>query len=247
MASNTMYVHASTTTEEGMRDAYSSITRELGAAAHRIVAVPLDQYQKHGATGYLSSLASGILRLSHFTRLHTRSPHAHALSLANVWLICAGVPLAILRPIIGVTEGMTKTLIGVQRWVDPALEDEIATKFKKKPKRPSTHRQYQNRRQPGDANPRTLVESDDSDDDDSRSIDNEEGDTLASQVGGAFYYGASMLGSALPGFGGGPAALPGSLGSSSSSSSASSSAFTRRYVPDDDNFSDDDSEDDSDI
>lgn len=42
----------------------------------------------------------------------------------------AGVPLAILRPMIGVTEGVTKTLIGVQKWVDPSLEDEIATKFK---------------------------------------------------------------------------------------------------------------------
>jgi hypothetical protein len=65
-----MYAHAPATTEAGMRDAYSSVSRELGAAAHRIVAVPLDQYQKHGATGYLSSLASGTLRT------HT-APHPH--------------------------------------------------------------------------------------------------------------------------------------------------------------------------
>ncbi|ELR15381.1 uncharacterized protein ACA1_275550 [Acanthamoeba castellanii str. Neff] len=45
-----------------------------------------------------------------------------------------GVPLAILRPIIGATEGVTKILIGCRRG-STRLEDEIATKFKKKPKR----------------------------------------------------------------------------------------------------------------
>lgn len=216
IAGSSMYAHAPATTEAGMRDAYSSVSRELGAAAHRIVAVPLDQYQTHGATGYLSSLASGV-------------------------------PLAILRPIIGVTEGVTKTLIGVQKWVDPALEDEIATKFKKKPKSQADHHhQYHHRhRQPGVTESRIFA-SDDDDDYYSRSIDNEEGDTLASQVGGAFYYGASVLGSALPRFG---SAAPDSLESSSSYPASPASAFTRRYVSAhcDDNFSDDDSTDDSDV
>ncbi len=45
----------------------------------------------------------------------------------------AGVPIAILRPMIGVTEGVTKTLIGVQKSLDPSLEKEMTTKFKNRP------------------------------------------------------------------------------------------------------------------
>lgn len=100
VTSASIYAHAPASAEEGVREAYSSISREVEAAVHRVVAVPLDEYQKRGTAGYLSALATGV-------------------------------PLAILRPIIGVTEGVTKTLIGVQKWVDPSLEKEIAIKFKK--------------------------------------------------------------------------------------------------------------------
>lgn len=49
-----------------------------------------------------------------------------------------GVPIAILRPMIGVTEGVTKTLIGVQKSLDPSLEEEMTTKFKNRPPRPTS-------------------------------------------------------------------------------------------------------------
>lgn len=167
--------------EEGVREAYSSLSREFDAAVHHLVAVPLDQYQKHGAAGYLSSLASGV-------------------------------PLAILRPIIGVTEGVTKTLIGVQKWVDPSLKEEIATKFKKK----SLPRPFVRVRpflfslvrhllpfspvwqvaEPASTSDSHLSNSTDMA---RRGIDDEEGDALDLDYGapGGIYFGASLLGSAL--------------------------------------------------
>jgi len=63
--------------------------------------VPLDEYNKTGAAGYVSSLVTGV-------------------------------PVAILRPMIGVSDGVTKTLMGVQKWVDPAQQKETNIKYKKR-------------------------------------------------------------------------------------------------------------------
>eukprot|EP00005_Dracoamoeba_jomungandri_P003942 CAMPEP_0174259098 /NCGR_PEP_ID=MMETSP0439-20130205/7983_1 /TAXON_ID=0 /ORGANISM="Stereomyxa ramosa, Strain Chinc5" /LENGTH=2118 /DNA_ID=CAMNT_0015342867 /DNA_START=80 /DNA_END=6436 /DNA_ORIENTATION=+ len=84
---------------EGLTQAYESVSREMENVAHRLVAVPWEEYEKHGTTGYLSSLVSGV-------------------------------PVAVLRPMIGVAEGVTKTLMGVSKWVDPELQKEMMTKFK---------------------------------------------------------------------------------------------------------------------
>jgi hypothetical protein len=94
-----IYTTLPASASEGVQQAYNSLSRELSAAAHRVVAVPLEEYARSGTTGYLSSLVTGV-------------------------------PVAIIRPMIGVTEGVTKTLIGVSKWVDPSLKVEMETKFK---------------------------------------------------------------------------------------------------------------------
>jgi len=72
------------------------------------VAVPIDEYNKYGATGYVTSLVTGV-------------------------------PVAILRPMIGVSDGVTKTLMGVQKWVDPSQQKEAETKYKKRDTASQSH------------------------------------------------------------------------------------------------------------
>ncbi|KAL6078786.1 Autophagy protein, variant 2 [Balamuthia mandrillaris] len=98
-SSTSRYVNQPRGARDGVVHAYQSLSRELGNAAHRIVAVPLEEYEREGARGYLSSLVGGV-------------------------------PVAILRPMIGVTEGVTKTLVGVSNWVDPSYKKQMSGKFK---------------------------------------------------------------------------------------------------------------------
>jgi len=46
--------------EEGLRQAYDSLTRGLQIAAHGLVAVPREEYQQHGTKGAIKSVIKGV-------------------------------------------------------------------------------------------------------------------------------------------------------------------------------------------
>jgi len=46
--------------EEGLRQAYDSLTRGLQTAAHGLVVVPREEYQQHGTKGAVKSVIKGV-------------------------------------------------------------------------------------------------------------------------------------------------------------------------------------------
>jgi autophagy-related protein 2 len=93
------YAHQPESTSAGLQQAYASLSRELRLARHTIVAIPLEQYEQHGATG-------------------------GALSLIRA------VPVAILKPIIGLTEGVSRTLLGARNSLAPERKAASDAKYK---------------------------------------------------------------------------------------------------------------------
>jgi autophagy-related protein 2 len=103
---------------EGLQMAYGSVTRELGAAAETVIAIPIREYVQTGPGGYLKSVIRAL-------------------------------PIAILRPVAGVVEGVSYTMLGLRNDIDPAarLDEEdvwnidIGTAFPGSPVRvaPSSH------------------------------------------------------------------------------------------------------------
>lgn len=87
---------------EGLERAADSLTREVKRAAFVLVALPLGEFQRAGAT-------------------------------AAVKTALRGVPVAVIRPLIGATQAMSNTLIGMRNTVDVDSQIEDHQKFKYKP------------------------------------------------------------------------------------------------------------------
>jgi len=84
---------------EGLQSAADSFTKEFKRAAFVLVALPIDDFQRDGATGAVKS----VLR---------------------------GVPIAVIRPLIGATQAVSSTLLGLRNSVDPDKHKEENQKFK---------------------------------------------------------------------------------------------------------------------
>ncbi|KAF2075948.1 hypothetical protein CYY_002751 [Polysphondylium violaceum] len=95
-------------TKEGIQHAYESVSREIKSAAHTIIAIPMKEYHQKG-----------------ITKGYVKS-------------IVQAVPIAIIRPMIGITEGVSKTLLGVRNQIDPARKTEMDNKYKSTKDQPSS-------------------------------------------------------------------------------------------------------------
>ncbi|KAJ2547531.1 Cytochrome c oxidase subunit 4 [Coemansia sp. RSA 1933] len=102
---------------EGMRQAYTSLRSNMGSAMQTILAIPVvvqesttgegeDEYGGNGA-------ASG------------RSP-VHG----SVKAVVRAVPVAVLKPMIGATEAVSKTLLGLRNTMEPARRGQLEDKYK---------------------------------------------------------------------------------------------------------------------
>ncbi|KAF8329752.1 uncharacterized protein EI90DRAFT_3155180 [Cantharellus anzutake] len=87
---------------EGLQSAYVSLGKNLQSAAQTILAVPMEVYERSG------SGAEGPVRA-----------------------VVRAVPIAVLKPMIGASEAVSKTLLGLRNSLDPGAKRDIDEKYKK--------------------------------------------------------------------------------------------------------------------
>jgi autophagy-related protein 2 len=101
--------------KEGVQSAYKSLSRNLNSAAQTILAVPMEVYERSGN------------EVSHILRGKYRH---HNLFQGPVRSVIRAVPIAILKPMIGATEAVSKTLLGLHNTLDPEVRLENEAKYK---------------------------------------------------------------------------------------------------------------------
>ncbi|KAJ2625222.1 autophagy- protein 2 [Coemansia sp. RSA 1358] len=97
---------------EGMRQAYSSLRSNVGSAVQTILAIPVvvQESTEDGDSG------EGALG---------RSP-VHG----SVRAVVRAVPVAVLKPMIGATEAVSKTLLGLRNTMEPTRRGQLEDKYK---------------------------------------------------------------------------------------------------------------------
>ncbi|KAJ1668675.1 autophagy- protein 2 [Coemansia sp. RSA 1646] len=100
---------------EGMRQAYTSLRSNMGSAMQTILAIPVvvqestvddeDEYAGDGTSG--------------------RTP-VHG----SVRAVVRAVPVAVLKPMIGATEAVSKTLLGLRNTMEPSRRGQLEDKYK---------------------------------------------------------------------------------------------------------------------
>ncbi|KAI7833742.1 ATG C terminal domain-containing protein [Kickxella alabastrina] len=98
---------------EGMRQAYMRLRSNVGDAVQTILAIPV-VVQESEADGYLDD--NGV---------PGRSP-VHG----SVRAVVRAVPVAVLKPMIGATEAVSKTLLGLRNTMEPARRGQLEDKYK---------------------------------------------------------------------------------------------------------------------
>ncbi|KAJ1883953.1 autophagy- protein 2 [Kickxella alabastrina] len=98
---------------EGMRQAYMSLRSNVGDAVQTILAIPV-VVQESEADGYVDD--NGV---------PGRSP-VHG----SVRAVVRAVPVAVLKPMIGATEAVSKTLLGLRNTMEPARRGQLEDKYK---------------------------------------------------------------------------------------------------------------------
>jgi len=86
---------------DGLHQAYESLSRGFKGARNTLVCIPRDDIQRHGSS-----------------------------SMGYVKSVAKAVPVAVLRPMIGVTEALSKAMMGVRNTVDPSKQVEATYKYK---------------------------------------------------------------------------------------------------------------------
>lgn len=104
---------------QGMQSAYTSLRSNLSSAAQTILAVPMEVYERQGDE-VSSKMASECCSRS--------SKHAQG----PVRSVIRAVPIAVIKPMIGATEAISKTLLGLHNTIDPNLRYENEAKYKRK-------------------------------------------------------------------------------------------------------------------
>ncbi|KAJ2850153.1 autophagy- protein 2 [Coemansia brasiliensis] len=96
---------------EGMRQAYASLRSNVGDAVQTILAIPV--VVQEDESGQVVDGATG------------RSP-VHG----SVRAVVRAVPVAVLKPMIGATEAVSKTLLGLRNTIEPARREQLEHKYK---------------------------------------------------------------------------------------------------------------------
>ncbi|KAJ2450364.1 autophagy- protein 2 [Coemansia sp. RSA 2336] len=96
---------------EGMRQAYASLRSNVGDAVQTILAIPV--VVQEDESGQVVDGASG------------RSP-VHG----SVRAVVRAVPVAVIKPMIGATEAVSKTLLGLRNTMEPARREQLEHKYK---------------------------------------------------------------------------------------------------------------------
>ena len=108
---------------EGMQSAYRSLSRNLNSAAQTILAVPMEVYERSSNE---ASPTSYLRCLCFFTIVVCRNFQG------PVRAIVRAVPIAVLKPMIGASEAVSKTLFGLRNTMDPEVKHENEAKYKQR-------------------------------------------------------------------------------------------------------------------
>ena len=104
---------------EGLHSGYKSLKRNVNSAAQTILAVPMEVYESSNEVGSCS-------RRYHCQRggdIRFQGP---------VRAVVRAVPIAVLKPMIGASEAVSKTLLGLHNTLDPNSRHETETKYKQR-------------------------------------------------------------------------------------------------------------------
>ncbi|KAI0780919.1 hypothetical protein BD413DRAFT_660017 [Trametes elegans] len=110
------YADQPTNVKEGVRSAYKSLKRNLNSAAQTILAVPMEVYERSG--NEVRSSAGALWCVADWSN---QGP---------VRAVVRAVPIAVLKPMIGASEAVSKTLLGLQNTLDPNIRQENEAKYK---------------------------------------------------------------------------------------------------------------------
>ncbi|KAJ2744885.1 autophagy- protein 2 [Coemansia sp. BCRC 34301] len=102
---------------EGMRQAYLSLRSNMGDAVQTILAIPVVVQESVGDDGGGDWPGDGAVS--------GRSP-VHG----SVRAVVRAVPVAVLKPMIGATEAVSKTLLGLRNTMEPARRGQLEDKYK---------------------------------------------------------------------------------------------------------------------
>jgi autophagy-related protein 2 len=101
--------------KEGLRSAYKSLSKNFTLAGQTILALPLEVHERSGSEVGLQPSCSSLLISSQ----------------GAVRTVVRAVPIALLRPMIGASEAVSKTLLGLRNTVDPMKRHDDEYKYKR--------------------------------------------------------------------------------------------------------------------
>jgi autophagy-related protein 2 len=101
--------------KEGLQSAYKSLKRNMNSAAQTILAVPMEVYERSSNEVSLFALQSACCPI---------------LYQGPVRAVIRAVPIAVLKPMIGASEAVSKTLFGIHNTLDPGIRQDIEAKYK---------------------------------------------------------------------------------------------------------------------
>lgn len=104
---------------EGLHSGYKSLKRNVNSAAQTILAVPMEVYES-------SNEVSSCSYHHHCRR------GVDILFQGPVRAVIRAVPIAVLKPMIGASEAVSKTLLGLHNTLDPNSRHETETKYKQR-------------------------------------------------------------------------------------------------------------------
>ena len=104
---------------EGLHSGYKSFKRNVNSAAQTILAVPMEVYESSNEVGSCS--------------YHDHCQRgSNTVSQGPVRAVIRAVPIAVLKPMIGASEAVSKTLLGLHNTLDPNSRHETETKYKQR-------------------------------------------------------------------------------------------------------------------
>lgn len=103
--------------KEGVKSAVTSLRRNFNSAAQTILAVPMEVYEKSGNEVFTFRFSTS----RSFSKLNLQGA---------VRAVVRAVPIAVLKPMIGASEAVSKTLMGIHNSLDPNVRMENEAKYK---------------------------------------------------------------------------------------------------------------------
>lgn len=104
---------------EGLHSGYKSLKRNVNSAAQTILAVPMEVYESTNEARSCSGWERGQGDIDG----HFQGP---------VRAVVRAVPIAVLKPMIGASEAVSKTLLGLHNTLDPNSRHDTETKYKQR-------------------------------------------------------------------------------------------------------------------